>query len=132
MARLVKSSIPGVTVVAGGPHVQRAEDYLRDEAVDVVVLGEGEETLAALLDAPSREDWRTVDGCAFLEAGRVVRTRPRSRATDLDRFPSALDVVPLRDGEGRPLYTQASYETTRGCPYRCSFCEWGRVPSARR
>jgi radical SAM superfamily enzyme YgiQ (UPF0313 family) len=126
VARRVRAEAPGTLVVAGGPHVQRAEDFLHDEAIDVVVLGEGEETFTELLDCGSREEWANVAGCAYLDPdGRLHRTAPRARATDLDRYPSALDVVALRDSDGTPLYRQVAYETSRGCPYRCSFCEWG-------
>ncbi|MFM7736633.1 MAG: B12-binding domain-containing radical SAM protein, partial [Alphaproteobacteria bacterium] len=126
IARAVKADVPGALVVVGGPHVQRAEDFLFDEAVDVVVLGEGEATFTEFLDAPDREAWSSVAGLAFLgDDGAIVRTPPRPRATDLDVFPSALDVVPLRGDDGRPLYRNVAYETSRGCPYKCSFCEWG-------
>src|SRR5690606_24450354 len=41
LMRRVKAICPGLLVVVGGPHVQKAQDYLFSEAVDVVVLGEG-------------------------------------------------------------------------------------------
>lgn len=126
LANLAKKSVPGITIVAGGPHVQKAEDFLTSEAIDLVVLGEGEQTFTEWLDAPSRDAWKNVAGLAFVgEGGLVVKTPPRPRREELDELPSALDVVPLRDEEGRPLYRQVAYETSRGCPYRCSFCEWG-------
>jgi hypothetical protein len=126
VARVVKREVPRLLVVAGGPHVQKAADFLVDESIDVVVLGEGEETFSALLDCQDRDAWSDVAGLAWAEPGGAVRqTSARPRATDLDVFPSALDVVALRDETGRALYQRAAYETSRGCPYRCSFCEWG-------
>lgn len=125
LARTAKQAVPGLLIVAGGPHVQRAEDFLQDECIDVVVLGEGEQTFTEILDAPSRASWKQVAGIAFVDDGVVVKTEPRPRREVLDDLPSALDVVPLRDAEGRPLYRQVAYETSRGCPYKCSFCEWG-------
>ena len=125
IARHIKSHVPEVLIVAGGPHVQRAEDFLFDESVDVIVLGEGEETLTAILDLPPEISLRTVTGCAFVENGALVDTGVRPRTTDLDHLPSALDVIPLRNDDGTPRYRQISYETSRGCPYRCAFCEWG-------
>jgi hypothetical protein len=125
-ARRVKADAPGTLVVAGGPHVQRAEDFLTDEAIDVIALGEGEETLTELLDTPGRAWWAAVNGLAWLgDDGAVVRTPSRARAVDLDRNPSALDVVELRNPDGTARYRQVAYETSRGCPYRCAFCEWG-------
>lgn len=125
LARQIRAAAQGAWLVAGGPHVQRAEDYLGDEPFDVIVLGEGEITFSELLDAERRADWAGIAGLAFCEDGRVRRTQPRPRVTDLDALPSALDVVQLRDARGRPLYRQATYETARGCPFRCAFCEWG-------
>ena len=40
--RQAKAEVPGLLVVAGGPHVQRAQDFLYGDGIDVVVLGEGE------------------------------------------------------------------------------------------
>jgi len=126
VAKIAKHAVPGITVVAGGPHVQRAEDFLKDESIDAVVLGEGEQTFTELLDTPTRAAWKDIAGCAFVGAdGRVVKGAARPRRENLDELPSALTLVPLRDEEGRALYRQVAYETSRGCPYRCSFCEWG-------
>jgi hypothetical protein len=125
IVRDVKREVPDALVIAGGPHVQRAADFLGD-GIDLVVLGEGEETFAGLLDCASRDDWSDVAGCAFLgPEGAVHQTASRPRRIDLDGLPSALDVVPLRDADGTPIYRQVAYETSRGCPYRCAFCEWG-------
>jgi hypothetical protein len=121
-----KREVPGLLVVAGGPHVQRAADFLYGDGIDVIVLGEGEITFTELLDCETRRDWTRIPGLAFLDAaGAVHQTPSRSRVTALDDLPSALDVIELRDADGRPRYQRAAYETARGCPYRCAFCEWG-------
>jgi hypothetical protein len=122
----IRASCPQVQVAAGGPHVQRAEDYLHGDGIDAVVLGEGEITFSEWLDCESREQWPTVQGLAFLGSdGRVLRAAARPRAHDLDIFPSALDAIELRERDGRPKYKTVAYETSRGCPFRCAFCEWG-------
>lgn len=126
LIRDLRASCPGLLVVAGGPHVQQPEDFLHSDGIDVIVLGEGERTFAALLDCESRSGWMEIPGLAFLDpAGQLVKTAPREREKELDLFPSALDVVPLRDAAGKPLYERAAIETTRGCPFKCAFCEWG-------
>ena len=126
LARLLKQELPGALIVAGGPHVQQAEDYLFDEAIDLIVLGEGEFTFAEILDCRSRDQWSEVKGCAFLsDEGKLTTTPERPRLIELDQLPSALEVVPLRDSNGEVIYPQAAYETSRGCPFRCAFCEWG-------
>ncbi len=122
----IRASCPGILVVAGGPHVQRAEDYLGDEGIDAVVLGEGEISFSEWLDCEGREQWAGVRGLAYLDPdGQPVRTGERPRQHDLDVFPSALDAIELREPDGRPRYKTVAYETSRGCPFRCAFCEWG-------
>jgi hypothetical protein len=122
---LIKADCPQVLCIAGGPHVQQAEDYLYDDPIDVIALGEAETTFAQWLDCESREQWQDVDGLAYLHDGELVKTAERKRRKDLDALPSALDVVPLCDDAGKPLYDSVSYESSRGCPFKCAFCEWG-------
>ncbi len=126
IARTIKQALPDALVIGGGPHVQRAEDFLYEDGFDVIVLGEGEITFTQLLDCSSRDQWSEVAGLAYLLSdGAPYCTAARPRQTELDRFPSALDLLPLRHADGRPLYQRAAYESSRGCPYRCAFCEWG-------
>jgi hypothetical protein len=125
LAGTLKQLVPGLVTVAGGPHVQQAADYVGVEPIDVVVLGEGEETFQQWLDCPDPAGWGDIPGLAFMEAGKLVTTTPRERCRDLDRFPSPLDVLELVDTAGRPRYDSIAYETSRGCPFRCAFCEWG-------
>lgn len=126
LIRELRASCPGVLVVAGGPHVQQPEDFLHGDGIDVICLGEAELTFTELLDCSGRSRWSDIAGLAFLDgAGELVRTPARERTKELDRFPSALDVVALRDEAGKPLYERAAIETARGCPFKCAFCEWG-------
>ncbi|NOK18524.1 B12-binding domain-containing radical SAM protein [Corallococcus carmarthensis] len=125
MIRAMKADCPELLVIAGGPHVQEAEAYLIQREMEVVVIGEGEITFTELLDAPDLAALRQVQGIAFLDSdGKVVRTPPRPRIKELDRIPSPVPFVPFTDPEGRP-YKWVAYETMRGCPFACSFCQWG-------
>ncbi len=121
----LKASCPELLIVAGGPHVQQAEDYLFEDPIDIIILGEGEETFCELLDCDDLSNKHPINGLAYLHEGKLQKTPPRERIKDLDSLPSALDIIPLTDSAGSPLYDSISYETSRGCPYRCAFCEWG-------
>ncbi len=123
--RYVRARCPGITVIVGGPHVQRAQDFLFEDGIDVVVLGEGELTFSEWLDAPSRADWKSIAGLGYLDDGEYRETPKRERTVALDTLPSALDVISLRDENGNPRYPRVAYETSRGCPFKCAFCEWG-------
>lgn len=125
LAQCLKQHYPQALIVAGGPHVQQAEDYLGVEAIDVISLGEGEATFQELLDADSRDQWPDIAGLAWWSDAGIVKSAERKRQIALDELPSALDVLPLTDDAGNALYDAISYETSRGCPFRCAFCEWG-------
>jgi hypothetical protein len=125
LAAQLKQLLPDMLIIAGGPHVQQAEDYLGVEAIDVVFLGEAEITLQEFLDCTDRTEWHSVNGLAYLENGTIVTTAARERCLDLEQFPSPLSVLKLADDDGKPLYESIAYETSRGCPFKCAFCEWG-------
>ena len=125
LLRRIRQSCPGIWIILGGPHVQQVEDYLLVDPIDAVVMGEGEFTFVEWLDRAHHGSWHSINGLAFVEDGAVIKNSPRSRTLDLSVFPSALDVIPLTDAAGKPLYESVAYETSRGCPFKCSFCEWG-------
>jgi len=125
LSRDLKALLPQLLIVAGGPHVQQAEDYLGIDPIDVIFLGEAEISFQQFLDCDNQGGWHDIAGLAYLKEGAIVETPNRSRCKDLDQFPSPLDVLNLTDSEGQPLYESISYETSRGCPFKCAFCEWG-------
>lgn len=138
-ATIVRSVAPGALVVAGGPSTSAdARSILEEHLIDVAVLGEGELTLADL--AQRVEDagpaWRNevklpdIPGIAWLaEDGEVAYSSPRPLLTDLDSLPEpAWDTIDLpwfwsrrsmSTGGIRPYLPIFS---SRGCPYRCSYC----------
>lgn len=120
----IKRDCPQILIIAGGPHVQQAEDYLGEDPIDLIVLGEGEACFQEILDADNG-DFSHIQGLAWLGEDGIRKTAERPRRKDLDTLPSALDYVPLADDKGQALYDSISYETSRGCPFKCSFCEWG-------
>jgi radical SAM superfamily enzyme YgiQ (UPF0313 family) len=122
LARLAKTVDPECTVVFGGIHPTVAtEEVLSHEAVDVVVRGEGEETLAELVNLLSdRSDYRHILGIAFRKDGRVVKNGNRPFITDLDRIPP----LPYHLFE-KHLHKYSNFSCvigSRGCPHRCIFC----------
>ncbi len=128
-ARAAKAAAPSARVVLGGPHVHLyPEETIAFPDVDYLVLGEGEEAFARLLDAigqPAR--LREVQGIVFTESdGRVVNTGARPAIEDLDSLPfPARHLVPY--GKYSSLLAVGDCVTTvftsRGCPFKCTFCD---------
>ncbi len=105
---------PAPFIVAGGPHPSaRAEEVLRLGA-DAVVVGEGEETLPALLERLLEgESPAGLPGVAVLGSDGHLSRGPGPRPVDLDAYPP-IGVEHRRFG---PI------EITRGCPCACAFCQ---------
>jgi len=122
--KVCKRFDPGVVTVIGGPHVSftAKETLERAPWIDIVVRGEGEETLVAVIRALEEgANLREVKGIAFHQDGAVVLTEPRPPIKDLDALPlPARHLLPL--SKYRALEVPASVITSRGCPFGCIFC----------
>ena len=113
--------------VVGGPLPSWSpESFL--EAFDVVVVGEGEETMVELANCLAQgAGFSGVRGLVYKDKERIVRTDPRGFIEDLDSvaFPSR----ELFDNEAykkyyrdRFGYSTSAMITSRGCPFSCDFC----------
>jgi len=130
LARLAKKVLPSCTVILGGPHASHLHRQLllENEALDFIVLGEGEETLPRLLEClASAGDPREVRGLAFRHDGEPGSNGWPEPIADLDRLPHPFEGF---RGSGVDARTQFAYLiTSRGCPARCTFCNtpgfWG-------
>ena len=114
----------GIPVVMGGPHPTHITDECMEHA-DFVIRGEGEEALPALIDAI--EGRRALDAVPNLSyhAGGMARHNPIAPwEKDLDRWPDP--DLSLVAGFGAKsfigLRRVVPLQTSRGCPYDCSFC----------
>jgi hypothetical protein len=124
VARAIKRE-RAVPIVFGGPHVGAVpERAILEPAIDAVVEGEGEGALLDLLNCAEKSRFGRSDiaNCTF----REKRNRPRPLIQDLDDLPWAdksgfYRAVPELE---RELYVVSR----RGCPFRCSFCEYSTFP----
>jgi radical SAM superfamily enzyme YgiQ (UPF0313 family) len=126
---------PEVQIVFGGPQVpDHAEGWLRAHPfVDVVCHGEGEATFTRILDAAPGRDFAGVPGTSCLRGEEFVNTRPLPRIQDMQTIGS-----PFLGGTFDALMEAhpeeewvAIWETNRGCPFSCSFCDWGSATASK-
>ena len=138
VARLAKHAFPEALTVCGGPSIPRRIERVReflDETpfVDVLVFGEGEKTFRELLAARlDGRDLATVPGLGLrttCDPGSITVTEPRPRIDDFSNTPS-----PYLDGtfdhfleSHKTPIGMALCETNRGCPFSCTFCDWGQA-----
>jgi radical SAM superfamily enzyme YgiQ (UPF0313 family) len=121
-------------LLVGGHVAALPEQTLREEAADYVCSGEGPYTLSELLAAlrSSYPDLSKVRGLCYWDNDAIVSTAPAPLVRDLDHEMQQLawDLLPMKKyrahnwhcfGEPR-RQPYASFYTTFGCPYHCSFC----------
>ena len=132
-ARLVRELCPGLPIVWGGNHpTLLPEQTARHPLVDIVVMGEGERTFRALVDAlRAGRDWRSVADIAY-KSGGSVRTQgsPYSFADPemFSELPYHLINIEhyINSGLGFGSATRAKrilpFISSFGCPHPCAFC----------
>ena len=130
LARLVKELYPHCHVLLGGHNVPPGGAML-DELpyVDFLMHGEGEIPFQSLLLELSKEqpDLARVPGLSY-RTGQGTQTNPETYAQSTAEFPS-----PYLEGLFDPIVAahpeiqwSAVWETNRGCPYHCAYCDWGQ------
>jgi radical SAM superfamily enzyme YgiQ (UPF0313 family) len=137
IARRLKALKPGIVVVFGGPHVpDQPEAFLRaNPQIDLAAHNEGERTFLKLLEAwPDRDAWAALPGVSMVRAdGTFVRNPNSDRVRDLDEVPSpflegAFDAIMAENPHESWI---GLWETNRGCPFRCTFCDWGSATAGK-
>ena len=134
-ARRIKELLPDAILITGGTYATfHAEEILKENFVDFVVRGEGEETALELIQTIERaEHPREIPGLSYTESGRVIHNPDRKKIVNLDKLPHPYTVsdefrIERRGSLLNQLNTQedyipgAGFLTARGCPERCTFC----------
>lgn len=129
----VKRMNPDILTVMGGPHVSfdAPNTLTKYQGIDLVVLGEGEKTIAELTASGFKKAaFSGIRGIAYRENGSIQMTAPRELIDDLNALPlPARRLLPLSryQAMGFPI----SMITSRGCPYQCIFCQGRRMVGAK-
>ncbi len=129
-AYAAKETCPDALVVLGGPHATFMDEQVLSEekSIDIVVRGEGEQTLLDLTqNVSNHKNLNKIEGITYRNNGHTVRTSNRAYIQNLDELPRpAYKYFPL---EKYRLYGRRILPiiTSRGCPSQCSFCTTSRI-----
>ena len=128
IAHAVKEYAPGIVTVGGGAHCSAVPEQSLEEAkLDYVCYGEGDFTLAEIVDG---RDPKEIGGIVYRDGtGRIVRNPPKTWLKDLDDLPypdwENFDLRQYDKYFSRLIARQGPacfFETTRGCVFACNYC----------
>ena len=125
-ARLAREACPDALIIVGGPQLQiYPRESLTFPWIDMAVTGDGEDTIVEIVKRYDGGDSLSdILGTCVRVDGEIVLNPPRPWSRKLDDIPfPAVDLTPWDKYHAltieKPFFNMI---TTRGCPYKCSYC----------
>ncbi|KKT26579.1 MAG: Fe-S protein, radical SAM family [Parcubacteria group bacterium GW2011_GWA2_43_9b] len=116
-SQMIKTINPGCKIIWGGPHPTFfPEQTVRNDFIDIVCAGEGEETILELANGQNLKD---IDGIVYKEGRQIIANKIRALHNPAAMPLFNWDLMPREILERLELIPSL---TSRGCPHRCTFC----------
>jgi len=131
LTRELHKIMPQVPICFGGPEASFEYEKLFEEnpAVSLVMLGEGEGTFRELLEKSLEVFEEREDSCFCEKLEKLcIRGTATRNGFHGDREPLSMDEIPFyyallsEQEEAENAHRIVYYESSRGCPFRCSYC----------
>jgi len=126
LAQRIKREMPRAIVVVGGHDSSRDPDWFRDDAIDFIAIGDGEEVMPPLVNGlAAGSDLKKIRGLEMRDGDQWIYTGHVDARPNLDDYPKPARHLIAHYADHyyinfhRPL---ALMETARGCPFKCNFC----------
>ena len=131
LAKKLKLAYPNKLIIFGGPEpaIEDLEFFKKYPFIDVVAKLEGEITFKQILEKHVDGSFADIPGLIYNNQGHTVDTGPATRINNLEDVPSPY-LTGLFDrliANNPDVSWNATLETNRGCPYACTFCDWGSL-----
>ena len=119
---LLKQKNPDLIVVTGGPQIPWRDKnfFLEHPYIDSVVINEGEQAALQILRS-------------IRDKESLPKTLQFDRIKELDELPSPYLTGVFDDliAEYTDIEWVPTLETDRGCPFKCTFCDWGSATGSK-
>ncbi len=128
-AAALRLAFPSAIIIYGGvyPSFTAVDILKKNQCIDIIVHGEGEETVTELAEAISIGigSFDHIGGITFRGNDAVVTTQPREPIEDLDRFRPGWELVDWEEYTLLGFGRSAGIQFSRGCTLKCSYCgQW--------
>lgn len=132
LAEMIKEKYPDCLTVIGGPSVPfRDKNFLQDHSyIDFAIYHEGELAFTdLLLHIKKNKPKHDIRGIGFIDSNGEIVANKAERIPDLDNIPSPYSTGLFdeltEEYKDTDIILNVVTETNRGCPYSCTFCDWG-------
>jgi radical SAM superfamily enzyme YgiQ (UPF0313 family) len=126
LAQRIRRDMPRAIVVVGGHDASRDPDWFRNDAIDLIATGDGEEVMPPMVNAlRDGTDLKKIPGLELRDGGQWHFTGHAPTRPHLDTYPMPARHLIAHYADHyyinfrKPL---ALMETARGCPFKCNFC----------
>lgn len=133
LAKRAKSENPSITVIAGGPDpdYKNPEFFFKHKYIDAVVIQDAEIPFGKIIESIVDGNWLDVSIPGVFKRGGSIPEKSRlPSGTDFERS-SWIESQDMYDKMIKTIRAKPSgwvilpFETDRGCPFQCTFCDWG-------
>lgn len=127
MSRAIKKRNKDITIAWGGVHPSMLpEDCLKEDCIDIVCMGEGEELITELSTCLAGSgDLAGIRGIGYKKDREIIFSPPRPFISNIDAYEPDWSLLDNFERSVRTVHRgrrQAEFTTSRGCPYNCGFC----------
>ena len=131
LAEQLKLAYPNKLIIFGGPEpaIEDPEFFKKYPFIDIVAKLEGEITFKQMLEKHVDGSFADISGLIYNNQGQLVDTGPAKRIDNLEDVPSPYltGIFDQLIADNPDVTWNATLETNRGCPYACTFCDWGSL-----
>jgi tRNA A37 methylthiotransferase MiaB len=131
LARRIKELNPECMIIFGGPEpaITDPDIFRKEPYMDLIICFEGEITYRNVLLRYETRDWESLPGLLINRDGEAIKTEDAKRIESLAEIPSpyltgVFDEIIAANPD---VEWNGTLETNRGCPFACTFCDWGSL-----
>jgi len=132
LAKKIKEKFPNCLIIFGGPEVEHKDKniFKNKPYVDIVIKNEGEISFKKILEhRHSNKSYNSIPGLVINNNLEAIDSGTPERIDNLESLPSpyTTGLFDMLIQKSTDTQWDAMIDTNRGCPYQCTYCDWGSL-----